>query len=277
VHFLTLLFLNLVWAVDDGVCPKGFGLINLQERAERNFEELKKNVLQEIDDSYYRVQAESSKSAEQIREWNEKLFRSLNDLPYSAREGRRSTLDGSDIYDLYLKNNLHPSASIYQVKKYDPRGNIGFCFGRAMHIHLEALKKGLSKDSIRKIWAVGTMQTDTIKWQYHVATMVRGADNNWWVIDPEYMKPLTLDVWAKDTMSLSTDGKLQFFSSHPGRWGPVTGAFYKKSVLDDPANNDYFKEMLELSRKEAAEVAKQRRQKKLPIELEEATKKSKPY
>lgn len=275
MQILTFLFLTISWAADDDACPKGFGLIQVQEQAQKQFKELEENVLKEIDDSYYKVQEVDRENGQKVQEWNEKLFQSLDALPYTARDGRKASLDGSDIYDLFLKSNLHPSASIYRVKDYDPKGNIGFCFGRAMHIHLEALKKGLSKDSIRKVWAVGTMQTNTIQWKYHVATMVRGSDNQWWVIDPEYMKPLSLKDWADDTKSLSIDGKLQFFSSHPGRWGPSSGSFYKKSVMEDPSNNGFFTEMLELSRKESAEVAKQRRSKKLPSELEEAVSKLK--
>jgi hypothetical protein len=79
----------------------------------------------------------------------------------------------------------HEVAGIDKLEKYDPEGILGFCFGRAMAAHLIALRMGLEPGSIRKIFIVGVLKyCEKKEWRFHVATIVKGEDGEWYAIDP---------------------------------------------------------------------------------------------
>lgn len=88
----------------------------------------------------------------------------------------------------FLKN--HPVAGPAFTKKYDHQptgignGEIGFCFGRAMTVHLGARRMGLSDSSIQKIFIAGNLKNNKVRWRFHMATLVRDSDRNWRVVDP---------------------------------------------------------------------------------------------
>jgi hypothetical protein len=210
---------------------------------------LEDEVLEEITGNYYYVQRRDPKK---IAEWNESLLEELEDLPLTGVErGRTPGLSRAEIQALYEKVKNHPVASCRKVKKYDPEGNIGFCFGRAMSVHLEALRLGLAKESVRKMWAVGSMKYKDIFWQHHVATMVRDERGRWWVIDPEYRQPKTLRAWFKTVKKMDADDKLQFFSSNANRFGPSNNDTYNPDELASEFYNGYFRDLMRVSREEA--------------------------
>ena len=92
----------------------------------------------------------------------------------------------------------HPVASFEAMPKYDPEGFIGFCFGRAMAVHLLARSMGLESKSIRKVFVIGALkQGGVVIWRFHVTTIVLGTDKKWYAIDPNLGAPYLLDHWMQ--------------------------------------------------------------------------------
>lgn len=95
--------------------------------------------------------------------------------------------------DLFRRTRNHPVAALEVVWKYDPSEEIGFCFGRAMTAHLLARKLGLDAGAIKKLFIVGDLrQGPEPEWRFHVTTLVRGEDQEWYAIDPIMEPPLAV-------------------------------------------------------------------------------------
>lgn len=93
--------------------------------------------------------------------------------------------------ELFQKAATHWVAGLNVIDRYDHQptgvgdGEIGFCYGRAMAVHLLARKMGLDDQGIQKIFIAGDLNNGQgVRWRFHMATMVRGDDNNWYIIDP---------------------------------------------------------------------------------------------
>lgn len=228
--------------------------------------EVEDAVLKDLEGSYFDIRTTPAKAAK----WNERMFSALErmQLPPSQVRGRFGSLSQAQIEELYHQASTDPVADYSKVKRYDPDGSFGFCWGRAMNAHLYALRMGLAKESIRKIWAVGTMKYNRIFWRYHVTTIVRRNDGTWMAIDPEYNKPITIREWYREVKAMDTDDKLQFYTSEARRYGPDSSDTYTNHQLDpkkfDPRARDYyngyFRDLLAQSREEAREIMDQRRE-----------------
>ena len=150
---------------------------------------------------------------------------------------------------------------INSKKKYDPDGNLGLCFGRAIYLHLLMLKYGVNKDSIKKIFAVGTLESSGSKlpWQFHVATIVKSDKlNSWWVLDTVFGKPMPIEEWVDQIKRLSQDRtfrlfrkalidrtkSLRIYITEAQKIGP-NGWEYNVNPggLYDPVYNNYFRDM----------------------------------
>jgi len=269
-----LLFLSAPAGAADTSCAKSY------QQIEGTLDEPPKgeSALKEIQGSYFDIQKSSNKEA--IAEWNQRVLRDLNQVSgtMGVSEAQRQA-----IMDRLLNN---PVTDLRNVSKYDsiredPGKTWGFCFGRAMAAHFFARDEGVERQSIRKIWAVGTMQNGDDKWGYHVATMLRGDDAHWYVLDPRTAnKPMLVEDWVKAMQERAANwvknmdagydrGKLQIFSSEAKRmWayerstynvrytGPEAGV-PKNMILRDPKFNGYFEDLLQSMREEAADVARQ--------------------
>jgi hypothetical protein len=101
--------------------------------------------------------------------------------------------------DLWKRTYEHPIAGLDdegKLKKYDPDGIIGFCFGRAMTAHLLARELGLKPDRIKKLFVIGDLRSgETPEWRFHVTTLVMGSDNRWHAVDPIMGGPMSADEW----------------------------------------------------------------------------------
>jgi hypothetical protein len=210
--------------------------------------------LKEIQVSYFDLDR-SNKNA--VKKWNKTLLTSLNQYPLPTTSAKRkSALSYEEARELYKILNDHPVASCRKLPKYDPGGNIGFCFGRAVAGHLLALQEGVHKDSVRKIWAVGTMHADDIVWGHHVATMVRGQEGKWYVLDPEYNRVLKLETWMRKVKEMDAEGNLIFLSSEAKRFGPATSDTYSALELNSEFYNRFFTDLLAEMRKTAQQKRK---------------------
>jgi hypothetical protein len=123
-----------------------------------------------------------------IQDQNEMVTRYENIILQSASTKEALTLNEISTLLELVSNNV--VASLGSISLYDPPqndqpvGEIGYCYGRAMAAHLMARKFGLSERSISKIFAAGDMQNGSIRWRFHVATIVPGVDGNLYAIDP---------------------------------------------------------------------------------------------
>lgn len=93
----------------------------------------------------------------------------------------QETVRAEDMAALVYSYRHHPVIGPKAVDKYQQTGvSIGYCFGRAYYFHQALKALGVSDLAIKKAWVVGKIGTN---WQFHVATMVRSADGDWWVMD----------------------------------------------------------------------------------------------
>lgn len=143
----------------------------------------------------------------------------------------------------------NPIISLHQYKKYDPtdRG-IGFCFGRAMFIDLYLAINNFNRGSIKKAFVVGPMKTgDGGSWAWHVTTIVqsknRSGKEEWIAIDPIMGRIMNVTEWYKESLKLSTDGKLRLYITESGKFSQRAYR-YDYSSFNHPAYNKYFTDML---------------------------------
>ncbi|GEM_PF-1551548 len=101
------------------------------------------------------------------------------------------------LYDLVEAGSV---TSIRALGKYDPEHQTGFCFGRAMAVHLMARRMGLREESIRKLFVVGCLGSGgKTEWRFHVATMVKGDDGAWHALEMNVAKgPLSAPEWVRE-------------------------------------------------------------------------------
>ncbi|MBT3980647.1 MAG: hypothetical protein HOE90_04790 [Bacteriovoracaceae bacterium] len=153
--------------------------------------------------------------------------------------------------------NGHPVVSMYQYAQYDPENRgIGFCFGRAMFVNVELAMKGFDRDSIKKAFVVGSMQTgDGNSWGWHVTTIAQSKNEKgeevWLALDPittrtGYVKRiLTVTEWYKEMYNkFSTDKKLKIYIADAGKFGPSSGKYHEEHIKD-AFYNDYFNDMMD--------------------------------
>ncbi|RZA00975.1 MAG: hypothetical protein EOP11_17785 [Proteobacteria bacterium] len=115
------------------------------------------------------------KNPEQVEEMNRQSF--IN-LPGEIPE---ETVHAEDMAALIHSYRYHPVIGPKAVEQYQQTGvSIGYCFGRAYYFHMALKKLGVSDVAIKKAWIVGKIGEN---WQFHVATMVRSSDGDWWVMD----------------------------------------------------------------------------------------------
>lgn len=118
---------------------------------------------------------------EQGEEWYEEIV---------ATQTTQDSLSAAERKQIFRDAVNHKVASPAMLSKYDPTGEIGFCFGRAMAVHLLARQQGLAKESIRKLFVIGDLRSgEDPEWRFHVTTLVKGDDGKWYAIDPIMTAP----------------------------------------------------------------------------------------
>lgn len=127
------------------------------------------------------VRAPISAQAEMWRQYDAIVDGSPSVLT-SLNEGQRRKL-----LEVVSQNEV---ASLAKLNVYDPpqnnqpTGEIGYCYGRAMAAHLLARRMGLAESAMKKIFAAGDMQNETVRWRFHMAALVAGEDGKLYAIDP---------------------------------------------------------------------------------------------
>lgn len=123
----------------------------------------------------------------------------------------------SKIHSLFHLTNTNKVAGLEYVYKYDPTEALGFCFGRSMAAHLIALKMGLSENNIKKLFVIGDLRSGlNPEWRFHVTTLVKGDDNDWYAIDPVMYRPLRMDGWLRNLQRIwDRNKKATFYITPP--------------------------------------------------------------
>lgn len=185
-----------------------------------------------------------------IHQQNRQVIQQIESLEDVRRNPNRvSALSAKELRKLFNYATHHPVAGIQALKKYDPTGEIGFCFGRALFLHLELLRRGVAKESIKKVFAVGEMlEVDStgqnaITWQFHVATAVLGKDGKWWVLDPSYGL-MELREWYRFMKVMAVNHRMSLFSTPLSKIGPSAWEYNTQpGGLFDPYYRKYFQDL----------------------------------
>lgn len=183
-----------------------------------------------------------------VGDHNDLVIENINTESVPQAKGKRkSALTSAEIAKLFKSVEDHPVASMSQIKKYDPENlGIGFCFGRAMTTHLEALWNfSLQNASIQKVWAVGKLVSGESEWRYHVTTIVKGTDGKWWAIDPVFDGPVTIEHWYSQMKeNIDSNGKMVIFNTSARRFGADYNTAYDKRSLENRLFNNFFVDLL---------------------------------
>ncbi len=174
------------------------------------------------------IDIHKTSSAEEVAQHNKNILDTFKKPQESLPEkGFTNYLLGDEddvLFRALKESNVHRYHACY-----DPTHKLGFCFGRATIIHMEALIRGVHPRAIKKVWVVG----DFNGLDYHVATMVRLGANNWVVFDTNFGKPILARHWFKAMQDLKTPSskELMYFVTDPNRFSPFTAAPYSSVDL----------------------------------------------
>ena len=152
---------------------------------------------------------------------------------------------------IYEHVKHHPVAALCHLPQWDPTGIIGYCFGRAMAAHLEAMVHGISERRMMKLFALGRFVSiegnSKERWSYHVATIVRASDNQWYTIDPRRPGPELISDWLEYWKTFAADG-VALYATHPRRLDPTlryySPAMIKPGFSEYPQVRAYFENLI---------------------------------
>lgn len=166
-----------------------------------------------------------------------------------------SAVPPQDFYSLAQKILVdlrrNPVANLEATQSYDPSGQLGFCFGRALLVHHFLLKAGVKQEDIAKIFSAGELRVGHKIWSFHVAVMVRDAKHGFLVIDPIYETPMALETWKAKTAAFDMKGKLsraRFYLTDPRKFLPSYGAYNVRELENEHLKNYFTDLALSLAR-----------------------------
>ncbi len=221
--------------------------VELPNFSHEDYEAIEKSAFHSAETNLFSIPRGTAEAAQAK---NAEVVNNLNSWPRSTDTKRLSGLNENQLNDLYSKVAENKVSSLCSVSKYDPAGGKGFCFGRATTAHLEALRAGIDKNQVRKVWAVGNFKTSLGRWRYHVATIVRASDGKWMAIDPIVGKPITLEEWYKKMAGYESTHDMRLLTTTADRYGPSTTSKYSPKEFQKSTYNDYFNDLMKNFRDE---------------------------
>lgn len=236
---------NPAWAETPGPTSSCGNFLRFLEQDESEFAKAAHSALGDL---YGIAWAPPQLTTEQSKNWNQSMLELVARFPVPESSSRKTKLSVTELHALYDAVDANPVSNLSSVRRYDPDGNMGFCFGRAMTAHLEAIAQGVDQGAILKVWAVGRLRSGFGEWKYHVATLVRG-ETDWYAIDPIMGQPLKLSSWYLEMQGFDPDGTMRLFISEPSRFG-VTWGKYSRRMLNSSTYRSYFKDLLEYFKSE---------------------------
>ena len=208
----------------------------------------------------YYVHETGGLNESQVQALNKKMIQDLRDYWPLSNDKRAQSMSSRDAQNLLNAARGHAVVGFQGDQRYQrPDSDTGFCFGRATYIHLTALKMGLQKESVLKIWAVGPMKSSLnseITWGYHVAALVYTKEGGWLVIDPNTYMPQSFEHWMGQMSQQSTDQRLRFYVTEAEKFSLYAGKYPRFLMgLDHAHEQDFFKgyfvDMMDAVRKES--------------------------
>lgn len=206
------------------------------------------DVLQ-MNDNLYELRDQEILQGSKISEINQELIKEINNFHPPSRT-RREGVTYQQAQYLIDKIAANRVTSFEFSDKYDATGEIGFCFGRALYVHLELLRHGVSKNAIKKAFLVGEMRSEGVDWRFHVTTVVKATDENgWYALDAIIGAPVFLEDWYSAFKSTALNENLRLFITEPSKFGPSAREYNRQeSSLFDEYYNGYFRDMFQFFR-----------------------------
>ncbi len=192
---------------------------------------------------------------------NNEVLSSLKNLPIeSVSLKRKAGLESNEIQELFRQVYDNPVASLAKVSDYEKNlEGAGYCFGRAMAVHIKALMNGADKTSIRKVWAVGELQSNGADWRYHVTTIVRDTNGKWIAIDPFMEKVLPIEEWYTAMKKFDSIGNMRIFETEAKQFSPHSEKKYSPKILENKIYSNYFDDLMESFQAETTELMSKRK------------------
>ncbi len=213
----------------------------LREKQKTPFSDLPVDLL-----SHYYQETEKMTTPEIVKLNAQTLNDFTNYHPKKVGSLRASVTyaEASHLLDLMKKELIGPQID----EKYERSDcKTGFCFGRAYLSHRMLKNLKVQPDSMRKFWSVGEMQAknETVKWQFHVATVVYVENKGWMTLDTANDTPVPAAQWFAQNIEESTDGRVRIYVTNALKFGVSLGAYDKyqmgfKSKREDDFYNHYF-------------------------------------
>lgn len=167
-------------------------------------------------------------TGQEVKKHNQNLLKILKKNPEFLDADKNLTAvnkkQANTLYKALKNSNVYENEICYSR----PDVTIGYCFGRAVVVHTEAILRGVDPGSMKKIWAVG----DLGHWGHHVATMVRAQDEKWYVID-NITGVVTAEDWISGISTMKEHGAKtpMFFVTQAERVGPYNAQTYNMMDL----------------------------------------------
>jgi hypothetical protein len=174
-------------------------------------------------------------SVAQNQAHNRQMLDRLSQPPQpGANPKRASAFTRAQAHRLFDTVGTHEV--VRNVAKFDPTGRVEFCFGKATVAHFEALRMGMDRTQIAKLWVI---YGPTAKWSHHVATAVQAQEGGWWVIDPLLPGPVKVDEWFRH-YEKDDPGNARLYVTTPERFGPAFPNRYERAELASPFYHGFF-------------------------------------
>lgn len=198
------------------------------------------------------IRRHPSRVPDEVKEANDELLAALTAPGEVTGRGPSTVkaIDRTQADALYRKLVENPVATLANIKKYDPDGQRGLCYGRAVAAQLTAqVDFKIDRDALSKVWFLGDLSSpDGGKWQYHVATMVRSTGpEGYWVIDPIVGRPLPVKDWHQHLQQRYDRKKTGLLFATDVNHGWIGGPKVGKQLTEneDPYDQMFFDDLLQ--------------------------------
>lgn len=213
-------------------------MVSQGPRPEAEFSRLSQIELLRAQGSLLEIQEESDLKA--IREHNEETKSALNEPLVGNFRGKERALSQAEADQLVKRIAQHPTHGEEKERKYDPDDCYGFCFGRAILMHHEAIRRGVDPEAIKKIWAVGSLENE--KWHFHVSTIIKGHGlGAWWATDTIYRSAVSVKTWMARMENSADTERLMFFVTDPRRFSVYSPQFYTGLDFFGDGQSDFYR------------------------------------
>ena len=175
---------------------------------------------------------------EQVAALNEATVGGLESAPVAANP-REFTPESAKSLHQELYQNIVTS----ERKKYEqPNTAIGYCFGRAMFVHLRGLQLHYPKRQIKKLWVLGHMDAGGLNWSFHVTTIIRDGNGPWRVVDSYLSAPTTPREWLAVFVKQNKEGNLRLYVTRAEKFTPDLGKYTRAQLgLDLSREEDWYR------------------------------------